>query len=503
MAELILQDLTFFTPEIALTVTLLLAIITDLIAKRSAQVVAAVTMAGFLVTGALVLGQSDTNTSIFFNMVAVDPFAFFFKIVILVSAILIVVFSLGSAELNSAGRKLGEYYALLVALTLGMVLMAGASNLLMMYLALELSSLSSYVLAGYTREASDSSEASLKYVIYGAFSSGLMLYGISIIYGLTGSLDIYTINQNLPSVLAAGGSATFMLLIAGVLTLVGFGYKISAVPFHFWAPDVYEGAPITITAFLAVASKAGGFAMLIRFLKVTFIDNSAVALPAGAWATLQGFEWTQIIAALSVLTMTLGNVVAIWQNNMKRLLAYSSIAHAGYLLMGVVVLNNEGIAAILLYFVIYLFMNLGAFYVVMLIANKTGSEDIEDYKGLGARAPFLTVALAVFLISLTGLPPTAGFIGKLYLFAALINDGWVWLAVVGALNSVIALYYYVRVLRNMFLRQGALDVAEALSFGKVQTVTTLVLLVPTLLLGIYFSPLVHLAQESVRIFGTP
>jgi NADH-quinone oxidoreductase subunit N len=503
MSEQILNDLSYFYPEIALTATLLMAIVADLMVRRSTAVVASVVMAGLLLTGALVLGQHGVHTSIFFDMLAVDPFAFFFKLVILLSAVLIVVFSLGSAELNTAGRKLGEYYALLVALTLGMVLMAGASNLLMMYLALELSSISSYILAGYTREASDSSEASLKYVIYGAFSSGLMLYGISIIYGLTGSLNIYAINQNLPGVLAAGGSPMFMLLIAGVLTMVGFGYKISAVPFHFWAPDVYEGAPITITAFLAVASKAGGFAMMIRFFKVTFIDTSVVSLPAGAWATLQGFEWYQIIAALSVLTMTLGNVVAIWQNNMKRLLAYSSIAHAGYLLMGLVVLNNEGITAILIYFVIYLFMNLGAFYVVMLIANKLGSEDIEDYKGLGARAPFLTVALAVFLVSLTGLPPTAGFIGKLYLFAALINHGWVWLAVVGALNSVIALYYYVRVLRNMFLRQGAIEKAPALSFGKMQTITTLVLLVPTLLLGIYFSPLVELAQASVRIFGTP
>jgi NADH-quinone oxidoreductase subunit N len=243
--------------------------------------------------------------------------------------------------------------------------------------------------------------------------------------------------------------------------------------------------------------------MMIRFLKVTFIDNSAAALPAGTWETLHGFDWTQIVAVLSVLTMTLGNVVAIWQNNMKRLLAYSSIAHAGYLLMGVVVLSNEGITAILVYFVIYLFMNLGAFYVVMLIANKTGSEDIEDYKGLGPRAPFLTVALAIFLVSLTGLPPTAGFIGKLYLFAALINNGWVWLAIVGALNSVIALYYYARVLRNMFLRQGVTEAAPALKFGGVQTVTTLALLVPTLLLGLYFSPLVRLAEASVRMFGTP
>jgi NADH-quinone oxidoreductase subunit N len=200
--------------------------------------------------------------------------------------------------------------------------------------------------------------------------------------------------------------------------------------------------------------------------------------------------------------MTIGNLIAVWQNNLKRLLAYSSIAHAGYMLMGVVVLSNDGVSAILLYFLIYLFMNLGAFYVVMVVADRTGSEDIEDYKGLGSRTPFLAVALAIFLISLTGLPPTAGFIGKLYLFAALINHGWMWLAIVGALNSVIALYYYVRVIRNMFLRadgqRGGTIVA-----GRLQVLTVLVLLVPTLLFGLYFTPIVELAQASVKIFGTP
>jgi NADH-quinone oxidoreductase subunit N len=498
MSEQILKDLQLFYPELALTVTLCVAIVADLIFRRTSIVVSTIVMAGLVVTGVLVLGQSGVHASIFGNMVAVDSFAYFFKLVIIITAILIVVFSLGSSELNTAKRKLGEYYALLVALTLGMVLMAGASNLLMMYLALELSSISSYILSGYTREAPDSSEASLKYVIYGALSSGLMLYGISIIYGLTGSLDIYTINQ----VLAQGNYNTIALLIAGVLAMAGFGYKISAVPFHFWTPDVYEGAPITITAFLSVASKAGGFAMMIRFFKVTFIDSSVVALPVGVWASLKGFEWYHLVAAISVLTMTLGNLVAIWQNNLKRLLAYSSIAHAGYMLMGVVVLSNDGLAAIMLYFVVYLFMNLGAFYIVMLIADKTGSEDIEDYKGLGPRAPFITVALAVFLVSLTGLPPTAGFIGKLYLFAALLNHGWVWLAIVGALNSVISLYYYVRIFRNMYLRSSEQQVIP-LSFTTMQKATVLVLLVPTLLLGLYFGPLVQLAQASVRIFGTP
>ena len=498
MAEQILKDIQLFYPEITLMVTLCVAIIGDLIFRRTPIVTSTIVMLGFVVTGVMVIGEAGVHASIFGNMVAVDSFAYFFKLVIIISAILIVVFSLGSAELNTGHRRLGEYYSLLVALTLGMMLMTGASNLLMMYLSLELSSISSYILSGYTREAPDSSEASLKYVIYGALSSGLMLYGISIIYGLTGSLDIYTINQ----VLAQGHYNTIALLIAGVLAMAGFGYKISAVPFHFWTPDVYEGAPITITAFLSVASKAGGFAMMIRFFKVAFIDSSVVALPAGTWASLKGFEWYQLIAVLSVLTMTFGNLVAIWQNNLKRLLAYSSIAHAGYMLMGVVVLSNDGLAAILLYFVVYLFMNLGAFYIVMIIADKIGSEDIEDYKGLGPRAPFITVALATFLVSLTGLPPTAGFVGKLYLFAALLNHGWVWLAVVGALNSVVSLYYYVRIFRNMYLRIPEQQAAP-LGFTMMQNATVLVLLVPTLLLGLYFTPLVQLAQASVKIFGTP
>jgi NADH-quinone oxidoreductase subunit N len=498
MAEQILQDLQHFYPELALTGTFLAAIIADLIFRRSPVVVTTVVLAGFIVTGAAIIGQAGETVSIFSNMIAVDPFAYFFKLLIILCAIIVVVFSLWSTELSAVPRRLGEYYMLLPALTLGMMLMAGASNLLMMYLAIELSSIASYILSGFTKDAPDSSEASLKYVIYGGVSSGLMLYGISIVYGLTGSLDFYAIN----SVLAKGGTNEFALLISGILIMAGLGYKISAVPFHFWTPDVYEGAPITITAFLSVASKAGGFALMIRFFKVTFIDSSVVALPQGAWATLQGFEWTHLVAVISVLTMTLGNLVAIWQNNLKRLLAYSSIAHAGYMLMGVVVLSNEGLAAIMIYFIVYLFMNLGAFYVVMLVANKTGSEDIEDYKGLGSRAPLLSASLAIFLISLTGLPPTAGFIGKLYLFAALINNDWIWLAVVGAVNSVVSLYYYVRIFRNMYLRTTDGE-APALSFSRVQTATLLILVIPTVLFGLYFTPIVELAQASVKIFGTP
>ena len=475
--------------------TFLSAIVADLVTKRKA-IVAGIVLGGFAATAYYVFDEIGVSVSTFNNMLAVDPFAVFFKFVIIGSGILIVMFSLASNEVNGSDRRLGEYYALLAAMTTGMFLMVGSSNLLMMYLSLELTSISSYILAGFTKEAPDSAEASLKYVIYGALSSGFMLYGISIVYGLTGSLDIYSINQ----ALAGGNVSRLALLIGGILAVAGFGYKISAVPFHFWTPDVYEGAPVTITAYLSVASKAAGFAMLMRFLKVTFIDSSILNLPLGTWGTIKGFELTNIIIIIAVLTMTLGNLVAIWQDNVKRLLAYSSIAHAGYMLLGLVVLGNDGYAATMIYFVVYLFMNLGAFYIVMLVSNKTGSEDIQDYKGLGSRAPLLAVAMAIFLISLTGLPPTAGFVGKLYLFAALIRAKFIWLAIVGVLNSVISLYYYVRIFRNMFLRDAE-GHAEPLTFEASNIVLLIVLLVPTIALGLYFGPLVEFAQSSVAMFG--
>jgi NADH-quinone oxidoreductase subunit N len=287
-----------------------------------------------------------------------------------------------------------------------------------------------------------------------------------------------------------------MLLISSIMILAGFGYKISAVPFHFWTPDVYEGAPITVTAFLSVASKAAGFALMIRFL----VSTATPSLGVDVMAVVQTFEWPKLIAIMSVLTMTLGNIVAIWQNNLKRLLAYSSIAHAGTMLMAVTVFSQNGVAAVLIYFVVYLFMNLGAFYLVMLVAGATGSEDIDSYKGLGHRAPLVGVSLVIFLISLTGLPPTAGFIGKLYVFSALLDAQWIWLAIVGALNSVISLYYYVRVIRNMYLRDPDSAPAPVVLTGA-QTVLLMVFLVPTLVLGVYFAPLVDWAHASVALFG--
>ncbi|MCI0708517.1 MAG: NADH-quinone oxidoreductase subunit N [Ignavibacteriae bacterium] len=499
MVEQLIANLRGFIPEVSLAVTFCVALVAGLIVKKHQQeFISVLALVGTLIAGVFVLIYADQSQTLFSGMIVADPFATYFKVVITLCSIIIILFSQYSSEVQQTVKRMGEYYALLVAMTLGMFLMVGATNLLMMVLAIELTSLTSYILSGYTKEATDSSEASLKYIIYGALSTGLMLYGISILFGLTGATDMFGVNQ----ALAAGPVNAIALLIASILIIAGFGYKISAVPFHFWTPDVYEGAPVTITAFLSVASKAAGFAVMIRFFKVCFIDSNVVGLPAGMWASLQGFEWNNLVAILAVLTMTLGNLVAVWQDNMKRLLAYSSIAHAGYMLMGVVVLSDKGVAAVLIYFAVYLFMNLGAFYCVMLVANKLGSEHIDSYKGLGHRAPLLSTAMVVFFISLAGLPPTAGFIGKLYLFAALLDAQWVWLAVIGALNSVVSLYYYVRVVRNMFLRdpEGS---AEPVALPVAQVVILLALVIPTLVLGLYFGPLVDFANASVVMFGLP
>ncbi|MEK7818867.1 MAG: NADH-quinone oxidoreductase subunit N, partial [Bacteroidota bacterium] len=487
MFEQIIFNLQLFLPELILIGTILVAILADLIFKENKSVVVGFVCAGLLSAIYFTFQQRGLNISLFSGMIVIDNFGIFFKLLTLLSTIFIVLFSFSSKEVLNTKSRIGEYYTLLVALALGMALMVSSTHMIMMYLSLEIASLTSYILAGYTKENKNSAEASLKYVLYGAIASGMMLYGISLIYGLTGSLDFYTINLKL----AEGSVNPTMLLVSGLLIFVGFGYKISAVPFHYWTPDVYEGSPITITAILSVASKAAGFGMLMRFVRTVFVTDG-MNLPF--WSAVPSIPIENILILLSILTMTIGNLVAIWQDNLKRLLAYSSIAHAGYMLLGLVVLGNEGYSAVMVYFIVYLFMNLGAFYVVMLVGNETGSENIDDYKGLGARNTFLAISLAIFLISLTGLPPTAGFVGKLYIFAALINSKFIWLAVVGVLNSVVSLYYYVRIFRNMFLRKGESE--NEIKISIFEKIVLLLLLLPTLILGLYFGPLVEFAQSS-------
>ncbi len=496
----ITESLYFVKPEIAASASIILLVLLDLIFHKNKTIIPYVALAGIIITGIFVVDQFNISGFAFlstdnpkYGMIAVDNFGAFFKLIIIISSIFVVAFSAYSDEINKITDRLGEYYALIFGMILGMLVLISASDLILIYLSMELLSLSSYVLAGFTKLRDRSSEASLKYLLYGATSTGMMLFGISILYGLTGSTNLYIIS----AALQTQSLNLLTLAFSIILIFAGIGYKISSAPFHFWTPDVYEGAPISITAYLSVASKAAGFALLIRFIKttfVTFVDDN------GNWQLLQVFDWESLLIIISLLTMTLGNFTALWQRNLKRMLAYSSIAHAGYLMLGLLVFSNQGLIAILIYFTIYLFMNLGAFFIVMVIANKTGSEDIDDYDGLGFKSSFLGVSLAIFLVSLTGLPPTAGFIGKLYLFIALVDAKMLTVAIIALLNTVVSLYYYIRVLKHMFLTSPTEKTEKIpLNFGQIAVI--IIMLIPILLFGVYFSPVVDLAKSYITILG--
>ncbi len=488
----LISSIGFFKPELTLLVTFVLVIIADLIFKNN-KLNVGISILGSVVAGIFLFLNSGTIMTAFADALSIDPFSEFFKYIILLSTIIVLIMSEFSEELHKRDVWMGEYYMLVLGMAIGMFLLAGATNLIMIYLSLETMSMSSYVLSGYTKEIKRSSEASLKYVIFGSLSSAIMIYGMSLMFGMTGSLNIYDIQK----FFVTNGFDNIGILVSGVMIIAGFAYKISAVPFHFWTPDVYEGSPITITAYLSVASKAAGFAVLIRFIRLAFNDPSISNTES--WAMLQNIPWDYVIATISILTMSIGNMVALWQENVKRMLAYSSIAHAGYLLMGVVVMTNNGLIAISIYFFFYLLMNFGAFIVVMLFAHKVGSENIEDYEGIGYKAPVLATMMTIFLVSLTGLPPTAGFIGKFFLFTAVLDKGWYWLAVIGVLNSVVSLYYYAKIIRNMWLRKVTFN-KELYDFSFQSQLLVLILGVPTILFGVYFTPIVKWAEYSVKMF---
>lgn len=286
-----------------------------------------------------------------------------------------------------------------------------------------------------------------------------------------------------------------MLLIATILLLAGFGFKTAAVPFHFWCPDVYSGAPTPVTAFLSVAPKAAGFAILIRFF---FTGLATAGSVPGHWKALYTIDWHVLMLVISLMTMLLGNIAALRQDNMKRMLAYSSIAHAGYILMGAVVLTAQGLQAILVYLITYLFMNLGAFLVVIEVFNRTGSFDLKDYRGMFRRSPFLTIAMTIFMLSLMGIPPFAGFFGKLYVFGAAVNNNLAWFAVIGALNSVIAVYYYARVIKTMIIEPG--EQTDRMQIPWTSHVLVWIMLLPTVALMLFWNRVQQLTLDSMRIF---
>jgi NADH-quinone oxidoreductase subunit N len=427
-------------------------------------------------------------------MVVLDPFAVFFKYLSVAATAIVVVFCMRSEETPSESS--GEFTALTLSICLGMMLMAAASDLLMVYLSVEIASVVGYILAGFRRGNRKSAEAALKYIIYGGVASGIMLYGMSLLYGLCGATNLFEIRE----ALLKGTTANFTLLLSVILVFAGIGYKIASVPFHMWCPDVYEGAPTPVTALLSVGPKAAGFAVLVRFFFVLFVDPSSWAHGEQSLAEIGDVPWPLLLAGLSMVTMTVGNLSALGQTNMKRFMAYSSIAHAGYMLMGAAAASQSGLKATLFYLVIYLFMNLGAFLVVIAVQSSLGAEDIRDYRGLAYRSPWMAVIMAIFLFSLTGIPPFAGFVGKLYLFSAVLGRGGTVmyvLAIIGILNSVISLYYYARVVRTMFLDRPT--ETAPVHAPELYRWTLAVLVIPIIVFGLYWSPLEQFAQQSLQL----
>jgi len=491
----ILHDLQKFYPELVLSLTLLGVVILDITLPKGIRKSAAFALTALGLIASFVLSVplfSAPSGTMFYGMIAMDQMAVFFKGFLILTSFLVLLATPGSKELSKS--HLGEFYALLLGVTLAMLLLASAVDMLMLFLSLEMVSLTCYIMVGYLRNDRQSNEASLKYILFGAVSTGSMLYGITILYGLTGTTKMAAIREVLARG-AATGDNSLTLLVSTVLILAGFGFKTAAVPFHFWCPDVYTGAPTPVTAFLSVAPKAAGFATLIRFFFTGLSDSTGGPTQ---WVTFTTLNWTLLLLVISIITMTLGNIAALRQDNMKRMLAYSSIAHAGYLFMGVVVLSSQGVQSILIYLITYLFMNLGAFLVVIEIYNHTGSFDIKDYYGLSRRSPFLTISMSIFMLSLMGIPPFAGFFGKLYVFGAAVNRNLAWYAVVGALNSVISVYYYARVIKAMVI-EGS-ENTTAISLPWTSHVMVWIMLLPTAGMMIFWNRIQELTNASMKFF---
>ncbi len=493
-------SLRFFGPQLVLTVAATLLFLIDLAARnhpRRVAVLSGFTLFSLAVAGVLTATMPSETRLLFGGLLGHDKLAVFFDFLFLAAAALTVLLCIPSRK-EIVSARLGEFYALLLILVLGLYLMAGATDLLTAYLGIEIVSLMSYVLAGFRTGDRKSNEASLKYVVYGGVASGVMLYGMSILYGLFGTTHLVGVGSiasqmtGMTSSLFAArvfegqAAAELSLIVAVIFMTAGVGYKIASVPFHMWCPDVYEGAPTPFTAFLSVGPKAAGFAIAIRIFMSVFTGHGVTDVP-----------WPAVVGVLSAVTMTLGNFSALGQTNLKRMLAYSSIAHAGYILMGLAAANALGVESVMLYLVIYLVMNVGAFLCVIIVAESAGSESILAYRGLAARAPLVAIGFAIFLFALTGLPPFAGFIGKYYLFAAIVQKGgfwYAWLAIIGIVNSAVSLYYYARIVRAMFLEEA--PPATSLTTPRLYSTMLVALALPTLLLIVYWTPVTAWAHAS-------
>jgi len=484
-------NLALFIPEITLAVFAVLVILLDL-GVRQKNLLRSVSLAGLVIAGGVTVAMwGGSYNPLFNNMLAVDNFALFFKMLFAGIAFLVI---LASADyVAKFSRFQGEYYALILLSTLGMMLMAATADLISLYIALELTSISLYVLVGFLKDRK-STEASLKYLLLGAIASAVLLYGMALVFGFTGETQLGAIAQSIQSMSLDNVLASPALLMGIVMLIAGFGFKIAAVPFQMWVPDVYEGAPTPVTAYLSVASKAAGFALILR------VFYSAFGIPE--WLSM---NWGVIFAVLAVISMIIGNVVAIPQNNIKRMLGYSSIAQAGYLMVGLATFGFAsassilGQSGILFFLASYALTNLGAFIAIIAISNKINSDDIADFAGMGKRAPLLALALTFCLISLIGMPPAAGFMAKFYIFSAAVQNDLLWLVVIAVLNSVISAYYYLRVVKVMWFGEAASE--EKVPSSGAPRLALFLCCLGVLLLGIIPGPLMRLAEIAGKLFA--
>ena len=475
-------NMTPILPEIFLSVlAMALLLINVFVPSSQKSYLGYISFVGVVVAAILVGAGWGAPVEGFSGSVVQDNFATFFKMIFLLSAGLAILIS--DQYMEREGCNHGELYPLILFTVVGMMLMAAGTDLMTIFLGLEVMSVSLYILAGFNRANLKSNEAGLKYFLLGAFSTGFLLYGMALTYGATGTTRIAKIAAVVGQMTAP--SANVMLVAGMLLMLTGFAFKVAAAPFHMWTPDVYEGAPTPMTAFMSAGPKAAGFAAALRIF--------LVALP-----TLQ-VEWSQLLWVLAVLTMTIGNITALRQDNIKRMLAYSSIAHAGYALGGFAAGNSTGTAGILFYMLSYTFMNIGAFAVIILIGKKGESNgNVMDFAGLGFRHPVLAVVMSVFLFSLAGIPPTAGFIGKFYLFSGAIQKGYIGLAVIGVLNSAASVYYYLRVMVYMYMKEPTEDF-EWTQVSAPIALSLLISLSGTLILGIVPSVILQYAEQAIKL----
>ena len=473
-----LMDIRAIVPELTLICVGLIIMLLDIVVKKK-DLVALAGIAGTVLAlfGTYKLyGVTDTQF-VFSNMFVLDGYANFFKVIFYINLILTICISIKYMEIEKS--SFGEYYALLLFATSGMMIMASAADLIVLYLGLELMALSTYILTGLMRKQPRSNEAAIKYFFLGAFSSAFLLYGISLTYGMTGTTNIKEIAFAISTLGIADNPIMYLGLI---FMIVAFSFKVALAPFHMWAPDVYEGAPTSITAFMSVGPKAAGFAVMGRILMGAFGDMQA--------------QWVTVLIPLAVLTMATGSIIALSQTNIKRMLAYSSIAHAGYILLGIIAGTPEGLTASVNYLMIYTFMNIGAFAIVIMLRSKGfQGENLDDYKGLAKSHPVAAALMLIFMFSLAGIPPTAGFIGKFYVFMELIGSGYTPLAIIAIIFSAISAFFYLRIVVYMYMKDAEQEIV--LTQSPTMNIALAVTSVMVLVLGIFPSFLLYFVRYSI------